>query len=59
MRCRALLNGRGEPFDLPAVAGRNTIETIAARDETRFAGNPLNAPHLRVRPRRECCNAAP
>jgi hypothetical protein len=28
MRCRALLNGRGEPLDLPTVAGRNTIETV-------------------------------
>jgi hypothetical protein len=28
MRCRALLNGRGELFDLRTVAARNTIETV-------------------------------
>jgi hypothetical protein len=44
MRCRALLNERGEPFDLPTVAARNTIETVPARHETRFAADPLNAP---------------
>src|SRR5262245_49369674 len=52
------LTGDGNYFDWPTVAARNTIETVPARDETRFVANPLNAPFRGSRPMCESRNAA-